>query len=393
MTRKAPEQPLSSTERLFAFVLDNSLLLVIGALAALVWANVDLERYTAVSRAMEFAVNDIGMVFFFALAMKEVVEAMLPGGPLSSPREGALPILAAIGGMAGPAGLYLLLTSWMNLPELTPGWAIPCATDIAFSYLVARIIFPSGHPAIPFLLLLAIADDALGLIVLAIFYPSGEVSVAMLVGLLVPAMFMAWTLRRFAIENFWLYVFGPGLLSWLALFWGGLHPALALVPILPMMPHQHVDIWPFGRTTAVRLATVQSFESWWKLPVQFVLLAFGFVNAGVPFSAVGAVTWIVAASLVVGKPIGILAMTWLAELVGFRRATGLDYRAMLVVGITAGIGFTVALFFTTASFPPGQILSEAKMGALFSFFASVVAIAAGQLLGIRNGFRRNASAR
>jgi NhaA family Na+:H+ antiporter len=115
------------------------------------------------------------------------------------------------------------------------------------------------------------------------------------------------------------------------------------------------------------------------------------VNAGVPFSAVGAVTWIVMSSLIVGKPVGILTMTWLAELVGFRRAPGLDNRAMLVMGITAGIGFTVALFFTTASFPPGVILAEAKMGALFSFFASVLAIAAGWLLRIKSGSPRSAS--
>ena len=381
------------TGRLFKFILDNSLLLVLGAIAALVWANVDFAGYTRVSHALHFAVNDIGMVFFFALAMKEVVEAMLPGGPLSSVRAGGLPILAAVGGMAGPAAFYLLLITQMGLPELRPGWAIPCATDIAFSYLVARIIFPPNHPAIPFLLLLAIADDALGLILLAIFYPSGEVSPGMLVGLMVPALFMAWTMRKYAVESFWAYVFGPGLISWLALFWGGLHPALALVPVIPLMPHHHVDIWPFGRTTPVRLATIHSFESWWKLPVQFVLLAFGFVNAGVPFSAVGAVTWIIMFSLIVGKPIGILTMTWLAERLGFRRAPGLDYRAVLVLGIAAGIGFTVALFFTTASFPPGAILSEAKMGALLSFFASVLAIAAGRLLGIRSGSRRTASTR
>ena len=392
-TGNARDEGLSAAERAFRFILDNSLLLLIGAVVALAWANVAPEGYARVSHALHFAVNDIGMVFFFALAMKEVVEAMVPGGPLSSVRAGGLPILAAIGGMAGPAGMYLLLIAQLGLPELESGWAIPCATDIAFSYLVARIIFPANHPAIPFLLLLAIADDALGLIVLAVFYPSGEVSPALLLGLMVPALFMAWTLRKYAIENFWAYILGPGHISWLALYWGGLHPALALVPVVPLMPHHRVDIWPFGRSTPVRLATVHSFEEWWKAPVQFVLLAFGFANAGVPFSAVGAVTWIVMASLVVGKPIGILAMTWLAERLGFRRAPGLDYRGLLVLGITAGIGFTVALFFATASFPPGQILSEAKMGALLSFFASVIAIAAGRLLGIKSGSRRTASTR
>jgi NhaA family Na+:H+ antiporter len=294
--------------------------------------------------------------------------------------------------MLGPASLYLLLIGAAGLPELRSGWAIPCATDIAFSYLVARIIFPRDHPAIPFLLLLAIADDAFGLIVLAIFYPSGAVSLPLLAGLLIPAIGLAWVLRRMGIENFWAYLLGPGLLSWFGLYLGGLHPALALVPILPLMPHHEVDVWPFRGSEPVRLATMHSFERWWKLPVQFVLLAFGFVNAGVPFSAVGAVTWIIMASLILGKPVGIVVMTLLAERLGLRRASGLDYRSLVTLGVAAGIGFTVALFFATASFPPGLILDEAKMGALFSFFASVVAIGVGRALGVsrRRGSPRTA---
>ncbi len=113
------------------------------------------------------------MVFFFALATKEIVEATLPGGPLASPRQAGVPLLAAVGGMAVPAAIYVLQATFDGRPDLMRGWAIPCATDIAFSYLVARVIFPKAHPAIPFLLLLAIADDALGLILLAVFYPSG----------------------------------------------------------------------------------------------------------------------------------------------------------------------------------------------------------------------------
>ena len=78
--------------------------------------------------------------------------------------------------MIVPAGLFALLVIAVDRPELMSGWAVPCATDIAFSYMAARLIFPRDHPAIPFLLLLAIADDAMGLILLAIFYPSGPLS-------------------------------------------------------------------------------------------------------------------------------------------------------------------------------------------------------------------------
>jgi hypothetical protein len=157
------------------FILENSILLISGTIIALVWANLNYPVYEHFAHTIHFAVNDVGMVFFFALATKEVVEAMLPGGPLASPRQAAVPIFAAVGGMVVPAGLFLALASSFE-PEVMRGWAVPCATDIAFSYLVARMIFRPGHPAIPFLLLLAIADDALGLIVLAVFYPSGPLA-------------------------------------------------------------------------------------------------------------------------------------------------------------------------------------------------------------------------
>ncbi len=113
------------------------------------------------------------MAFFFALAAKEVTEATAPGGALHSPRRAALPLAAAVGGMLVPALIFVGLTIALDRPNLERGWAIPCATDIAFSYLAARIIFGERHPAIPFLLLLAIADDALGLLIIAAFYPTG----------------------------------------------------------------------------------------------------------------------------------------------------------------------------------------------------------------------------
>jgi len=375
-----PSDRPSSATAVLQFILDNSLLLLAGAAAALVWANVDLTRYTAFTDVMRFAVNGIGMVFFFALATKEVFEATLPGGPLSSFRTGAVPVVAALGGMVVPASIYAVSVIVVARPDLMRGWAIPSATDIAFSYLVARLIFRRGHPAIPFLLLLAIADDALGLVVLALFYPSGPVSFLALAAGIGSALIAAWVLRRSGVESFWWYVLVPGTLSWLGLWKGGLHPALAMVPIVPLMPHDKSDLRLFGRERVVRFATLHHFHQWWRLPVQIVLFAFGLVNAGVPLTSIGVVTWIIAASLVFGKPIGIVLTVAIAERFGFRRAPGLDYGSLLTLGITAGIGFTVALFFTSAAFPPGEVLQQAKMGALLSFFAAFPAIVIGRLI-------------
>ena len=231
--------------KLARFIFDNSLLLLAGTIAAVVWANLDLGSYDRMTHPLHFWVNDVGMVFFFALAAKEVFEATLPGGPLASPRQAMAPLAAAVGGMVAPALIYVALTSTVGPAELSRGWAIPCATDIAFSAMIARVIFPSGHPAIPFLLLLAIADDALGLMILAVFYPSGPLSVAALGILMTAAVLAALWLKRRGVRSFWPYVIGPGSLSWAALYFGGFHPALALVPIVPFMPHSARDLGLF----------------------------------------------------------------------------------------------------------------------------------------------------
>src|SRR6188508_1338562 len=194
MSNASPRVPSYRTA-LASFVIDKSQLLV-GAAAAIVWANLDVRSYDAVAHPLHFWVNDVGMVFFFALAAKEVFEATLPGGALSSPRRALSPLAAAVGGMVAPAVIYLALSSTVGPAELSRGWAIPCATDIAFSAMIARVIFRPGHPAIPFLLLLAIADDALGLLILAVFYPSGPLSGIALVTLMTAAVLTALWLRH-----------------------------------------------------------------------------------------------------------------------------------------------------------------------------------------------------
>jgi Na+:H+ antiporter, NhaA family len=370
----------TTVRQLWAFAVDHSLLLLVGAAAGLVWANIDLGSYERLVHALHFVVNDIGMAFFFALAAKEVVEATASGGALHSPRRAAMPLLAAVGGMAGPALIFVGLAFATTRRELLPGWAIPCATDIAFSYLVARLIFGAKHPAIPFLLLLAIADDALGLAILAVFYPTGSLRLTEFAVLLAIALGTATLLRRRARRNFWPYILMPGVVSWLAFYRGGLHPALALVPIIPFLPHARRD--PGWFTEGDGDDPLTHFEHSWRAPVQVVLLFFGLVNAGVPISNTGAGTWIVLASILMGKPVGILLFTALGAGFGLHRPTGLSWRDLTVVGFAAAIGFTVALFFATAAFPEGLLLNQAKMGALLSFVAAPLAAGVAFALGV-----------
>jgi NhaA family Na+:H+ antiporter len=292
--------------------------------------------------------------------------------------------------MAAPALIYLALAFTRGPGELARGWAIPCATDIAFSAMVARLAFPAAHPAIPYLLLLAIADDALGLVILAVFYPSGPLSLPALAGLMLAAVLTAMWLRRRGTQSFWAYVIGPGTLSWAALYLGGFHPALALVPIVPFMPHGPADLGLFDPREGDRPDTLNQFEHWWATPVQLVLLVFGFANAGVPFEQVGPGTYYVLAALLLGKPLGILLFANAARLAGASLPPALRARDLLVVGVAASIGFTVALFFATAAFPQGSMLAETKMGALLSFVAAPLALLSGRVLGVSNAAQRAA---
>ncbi|MGZ0169278.1 MAG: Na+/H+ antiporter NhaA [Planctomycetales bacterium] len=333
---------------------------------------------------LHFLINDILMALFFAIAGKEVWEAMLPGGALSDPKKAATPLLATVGGIAGPALIYLAGVFLSGQTEFTNGWAIPCATDIAFSYLVARMIFGQGHPAIAFLLLLAIADDAAGLIILAVFYPAKPLVLAWL-GLAVAGMVTGKVFQKLKLQSFWWYLLIPGVASWFAFYKAGIHPALGLLPIIPIMPHAKSDLGIFAREELKRNDTLNEFEHWWKDKVELILGLFGLVNAGVAFSAVGTGTWLVLGGLIIGKPVGILFMTWIAcRVFGLKMPEGMDYRHVVTLGMIAAIGFTVALFVSTAAFPAGSTLDSVKMGALGSFGAAGLSFLVAKLVGIKN---------
>ena len=368
------------------FLVENSIFLVGGAAIAFFWVNyVDAQSYENIKDFLKFGINDIGMAFFFLIAAKEIREAMLPEGSLSSKETAALPVMATIGGMAGPVLIYYLGTQIFGTPELVRGCAIPMATDIAFSYLVARLIFQPSidkdgkhkpHPAIAFLLLLAVTDDAIGLIVLAIFYPQEDIHTFItnepnrlfFVGCLVISLLLTYILRRIKIVSFWPYLILPGVISWFGFHDGGIHPALALVPIVFLMPHSYSDMGLWAKGESKGKDTLNKMEHWFKTPVEIILGFFGFVNAGVKMATIGTGTGLVFTGLLVGKPLGIFLMTKLGQALKMKLPNGMNMRDLIVVGFAAGIGFTVALFVAVAAYQGGSSeLDSLKMGALFSF--------------------------
>ena len=422
--------------RVWNFITNYSLLLIIGAGIALVWSNTDpggyklmveypiwmnnwvgvdaeywlksygkyyeIKEITGAEKVLSFhyLVNDVLMAFFFAMAAKEVWEAViLKNGSLRG-KKAATPLVATAGGMFGPIAVYLGLAAFLGsdtYDAVANGWAIPTATDIAFSYLVGRLVFGAGHPAVRFLLLLAIADDAAGLIILAIFYPSGDLAPAWLLLSLFAAIGVyvlfnwlprkmdkgdqlrrrsTWVRRKL---SFWPYLMAA-CLSWYGFQESGLHPALGLLPIVPTLPHADRAFGIFAEAEQYLHDLLNHCEHLLKHPVEIVLFFFGLLNAGVEFSAIAAPTWLVLLGLIVGKPLGILLFGWVAAgPMGFGLPQGMRTVDLFVIGCVAAIGFTVSLFIASVAFDPGPVQDAAKMGALLSFFAAVLSLAAGKL--------------
>ncbi|MGI3183846.1 Na+/H+ antiporter NhaA [Nioella aestuarii] len=411
--------------RVWNFITSYSLFLIGGAILALIWANTNAESYhhfvefvliddffighlhddghghVVRTLTLHYLVNDVLMALFFAIAAKEVWEAViLENGSLRG-KKAATPLVATLGGMVGPISVYLglaLVFGSETYSAVANGWAIPTATDIAFSYLVGRMVFGAGHPAVRFLLLLAIADDAAGLLILAIFYPSGDLAPVWLLlslGAAISVYFLFNWLPRYLDRgdqlrtrstwvrkklSFWPYLLA-GCLSWYGFQESGLHPALGLLPIVPTIPHADRAFGIFADAERHLHDLLNEIEHALKVPVEIILGLFGLLNAGVEFSSMGPATWLVLAGLLIGKPVGIFLFGWLAaKPLGLGIPEGMRIIDLVVIGCVAAIGFTVSLFVASVAFDAGPVQDAAKMGALFSFFAAVVSIIVGKML-------------
>ncbi|MDH5797062.1 MAG: Na+/H+ antiporter NhaA [Paracoccaceae bacterium] len=415
--------------RVWNFVANYSLLLISGAILALIWVNIaphsyhDFVEYILIddfiighahvedghvvrTLTVHYLVNDVLMAFFFAIAAKEVWEAVILENGALRGRKAATPLIATVGGMVGPIAVYLGLASFLGsdvYDAVSRGWAIPTATDIAFSYLVGRLVFGAGHPAVRFLLLLAIADDAAGLVILAIFYPSAELAPEWLllsVGASLAAyLLFNWLPRRLDAGDqmrpkstwvreklsFWPYAVAAAF-SWYGFQEAGIHPALGLLPVVPAIPHADRAFGIFSEAEQYLKDLLNHIEHLLKHPVEIILFFFGLLNAGVEFSSIGSPTWLVFLGLIVGKPVGVLFFGWLAaHPMRLGLPAGMRTIDLLVVGCVAAIGFTVSLFIASVAFDSSTTLEgmnvrdAAKMGALFSFAAAIIAIIAGKL--------------
>ncbi|WP_082587342.1 Na+/H+ antiporter NhaA [Nocardioides sp. Soil774] len=395
----------------------GSLLLMLAAVVALVWANSPwASSYDALwhthlvldvgplhlDESLQHWVNDALMVIFFFVVGLEI-KYELVNGDLRDPRTAALPIVAAVGGMAVPALLYVAL----NPPgsEGNAGWGIPMATDIAFAVGVLGVLgrrIPSA--ARLFLLTLAIVDDIGAILVIAVFYTSDlslgwlAIAIGLLALMVVARRLRIWTVVVYA-------VLGVGV--WFALLESGVHATLAGVAIGLLAPATSLLNEEVARgyaTEALRdrrldpdeldkmrfllkesVSVVERLQSSLHPVSAYVVLpVFALANAGVELGAFGKVFTEpvgvgIVLGLVLGKPVGIFLASFVAVRLGLGRLPeDTTWPMLLGLGAVGGIGFTVSIFIAGLSFPGADLLTEeAKIAILL---ASLVAAVVGVLV-------------
>jgi Na+:H+ antiporter, NhaA family len=200
---------------------------------------------------------------------------------------------------------------------------------------------------------------------------AGGVTVLAAIGL------AAW-LRRRRVHQFWPYLIVAGTASWIGFYLAGVHPALALVPIVPFMPHESPQVDMFADRpvdTAVHHA-----EHAWNEVVQVIVFFFALVNAGVMIGGQDVGTWAVLAGALVGRPLGILAAVGLALALGLRLPRQLGWRQLIVIALATSSGFTIALFVASSLLPIGGVLQQIKFGALGTVVGAPLALLAAWLL-------------
>ncbi len=414
---QAARRLVSPLRRFLAIEAASGLLLLAATLVALIWANsqwsdsyhhlwhteagVGLGSWSF-SRPLHFWVNDgLMAIFFFVVGLE--IRREIADGELSEWRRASLPLAAALGGMLIPAGIYVAFNHGRAGAD---GWGVPMATDIAFAVGVLTLLGRRAPPALRVLLLaLAVIDDIGAILVIAIFYSDG---IAM-TGLAVAGAGVSGVvvLQAIGVRAIWAYL-APGLAVWGGLYGAGIHPTLAGVIVGLMTP---VRAWygtaGFVKETEAHLAQVRDegddhdlmthldriakarFEA--VSPVEFlihrlhsvvafvIMPVFALANAGVTLGGAsfdgdaGAVFWGIVLGLAVGKPLGV-GLASLAAIGGgvATRPTHVGGKAILLVGMVAGIGFTMSLFIAQLAFPPGPLLETAKLAVLVGSAASIV---------------------
>ena len=374
-------QAISSIKRFLKTNSAGGIVLALATVLALLVANSPLSQaYYELLHAtvkVQFAdfkidkdfrhfVNDGLMAIFFFLVGLELKREFV-AGELSKLSQVVLPAMAAVGGMVVPALIFYAFNFNSADPTHVHGWAIPAATDIAFAVGILSLLIDRVPTNLKiFLLTVAIFDDIGAIVIIALFYSSDLSYVALaLAGLGVATLF---AMNRLKVSGYTLYLI-VGLFIWVAVLKSGVHATLAGVVTALFIPYKDPQNPEFS--------PVKTLEHDLHYSVAFVILPlFAFVNAGISFEGMGVADLVhpvplgVMLGLIIGKPIGIMLMSWITIVLGLASLPkNVTWSHVFGVSLLCGIGFTMSLFIGGLAYPVSEGFDE-RLGILIGSFLS-----------------------
>lgn len=312
-------------------------------------------------------VNDGLMAVFFLLVALEIKRELIEGA-LSTRKQALLPLITAVGGVLCPALIYI----GMNYEngEALRGWAIPCATDIAFSLGVLAMVGSRVPMALKvFLTAVAVVDDLIAIIIIAIFYAGAIAGAALAAAGLCMALLLLMERCRVRYLTPYLVI---GVMLWLAVLQSGIHATIAGVILGLCIPFRSED----NRQERMLIRLQHALHPW---VTYGILPVFAFANAGVSFSGLSLhslaepIPLGIAVGLFFGKQLGICGSAWLAHRLGIAHLpAGVSWLAFYATAVIAGIGFTMSLFIGALAFADAALITEVRMGVLLGSLVSAV---------------------
>ena len=316
-------------------------------------------------KSIQHWVNDGAMVIFFFCIGLEIKREFLEG-ELSMPSQAILPVIAAVGGMAVPAIFYLLFN--FNNPETFQGWAIPSATDIAFSLGVLSLLGKRVPISLKiFLMAVAIIDDLGAIIIIALFYSSGLEPLSLFVVLFI--LFFLYLCNKRNLQNIWIYIF-LGFLLWIFIQNAGIHATIAGVLLAIFIPHEKT------KQGSLLTCAESKLHPW---VAYLIMPLFALTNAGVYLGDISLASLSnpvplgIMLGLFFGKQIGVFFTTFLLIKMGYARLPSQsNWIQMYGIALLTGIGFTMAMFINFLAFDTDIYINQAKIAILIASFASAV---------------------
>jgi len=399
--------------RVSPFVRHFAWALLGGTAVATAWVNIDpASYYDAVEfRLIDVAkpawiagetlvitpitvVTDLLMAFFLFFVGKELWEALVLDRGALAGRRAFLPAGAVAGAAIGSVAIWLVHSALFVADEWVPwtaGWALPIGSDIVLAFVAGRMVFGPGHPALHLLLLITIASNILGVLILGLAYPERGL---LLLWLVLPAVasYAVWRLvgslpttgrtereRRQAMA-LWPYLLA-GAASWAGTVAAGLPGALGLLPVIPAIPHADRAFGLFAEAEEFLHDPLNRLAHLLVRPLAVVLFLFGLTCGGIDLAAFAPTTLTVLAAMWIGKPLGLLlgalGTAWFLRL---PLPAGIRIRDLALVAVLTGVGFTAPLLAMDKALPGGAMAEAARLGLALSILVWPAALGLARLL-------------